>query len=277
MFDLAPAPALVRSRPRRQLEDAIRAAGLSCRTNQPPRRPLDFPESSFLPTNLAGMVAWYRADLGVSDSGGGTASAWANQIPGDPNTNLVQPAGAQQPFIQAASAAYNNQAVLVFDGTVTNMPSAAAWAAPLAQPFTIFAVGDNGNLGANDVCIVDTLVGGGERALYAFTDIPGAYFGAAVNNAGKSWSNPNALVATIDGVSSNEFFSSKTATATGNLGAGGITGLMAGAYYGAPAAGTYNWFGSIAEIGVYNRILTAPEVSQLLDYLGTRYAIAILP
>lgn len=84
--------------------------------------------------------------------------------------------------------------------------------------------------------------------------------------------NAQVIIGIFAGASSALYMSAATPV-TGNAGADGRTGIVIG------AAGNDSafWDGNIAEIAVWNRALTAAEVTKLLQYTADRYGIAVGP
>lgn len=224
---------------------------------------------AFTPKSLPGLVAWYRADLGVTVATG--VSSWADQSgTGDANKNLTQATGTKQPTLNTADAAYNNQPTLSFARASVQALHSGTWSAAQAQPSTTFIVGNDDGTATNqfycDGNAAATQVlgnnGAGNYQAYAGTTLAG----------GTPSSSPRILAAVFNGASSSLFISAKTAVATGNAGATGLTGFTAGAA-GDSVSNTLN--GKIAEIIIYSGALSAAQIAQVLTYLGARYAIAI--
>lgn len=267
-FDLA--PALDRPRHRRK-DEARRALGLSCRTNQPPRRPLDFPENAFLPSNLAGLAAWYRADLLLTQVAG-KVSGWGDSSgSGDANRNLIQLAPALQPSYTASDAAYNNHPSVTFvSAAAQTLQPTGRWSAALAQPFSLYIVGNSDGSPAPQnltgepggrVQVVDNNGGAGVN-LYA-----GAFLNAGLENTAA----PRIVAANFNGATSKVYQSALTAAATGPTGAYGCSRV---AISDTAVAGLN---GKIVEAIYYSRTLSAAEHQRVMTYLGTRYAIAVGP
>lgn len=91
---------------------------------------------AFTPTQLAGAVHWYRADLGITLSGSNVAQ-WNDQIG---TAHLLQATAANQPAYNAADAGYSGQPTV--QSTAVNMFLASGAVAGLPQPFTIWLVGE---------------------------------------------------------------------------------------------------------------------------------------
>ena len=70
--------------------------------------------SAWDPSSISAIVAWYRADLGVTESGG-LVSAWADPIG---SNDLAQGNRTYQPTLVSSDANFNSQATLSFSGDV---------------------------------------------------------------------------------------------------------------------------------------------------------------
>lgn len=231
--------------------------------------PLNLP----VPRTVAGLLAWYRGDLGVTNVGG-RASAWADQSgTGDANKNLVQATAGNRPTITAADANFNNQTTLALNSAHPDiLIPTGNWAVAMAQPITIYSVhlvtslaGQvayyDDNVTPNSFSLFQTLGGG-------FAAEAGASLSAGDNTLNK----PTVFAVVFNGVSSSCYDNARTAVASGNAGANGSVGLLVGDHAtggGSPLAGT------IAEIIVYSGAHNATTRSTVLTYLGARYAIAI--
>ena len=224
---------------------------------------------AWAPSALSGVLAWYRADTGVTDVSG-KASAWTNRIAGDANTNLAQGTAGLRPTISASDAAYNNQAVLV--GGATIFMASGTWAAPLAQPFTWLVIGNDSGAAGSEYYIEGDISGASRSVLGAEVLTPGygTYSGTEVR-AGARAATPRMIGGINDGVSSSLFIDSMTAAATGDTGTNGITGLTAFASF----ASTANLLGKLAEIIIVSGAMSAGDRALLRAYFNARYAMSI--
>lgn len=280
-FDLA--PALVRSRLQRDgrnrrpkmvrpapMSERWEALGLSCRTNQPPRRPLDFPEE-FLPRNLTGILAWWRADLGISLGTG--VSAWADQSGnGDANRNATQGTAANQPTYIASDANFGNRASVSFDAAPKNLAT-GVWTVNLGAPYTMFLVARvvtaNHNarvVASNGASAIDAYFGNIATQLY--TDGPlGSYTQEALAIGAAPASR--IVLASTAGPTSEMYSNSAVANQAfgGFTNANTSTAVTIGNYI---VPGPY-WGWDIAELGFVNRLLTAAEIVRLNAYFRSRY------
>jgi len=223
----------------------------------------------FTPRSIPGLVAWYRADLGVTIATG--VSGWADQSgTGDANKNLAQATGSAQPTRNASDAAYNNQSTLSFASASSQCMTSGTWASALAQPFTWFVVGNDDGAAVSQVYIEGDTSGVNRSLMYQNGAAYELFAGASL--AGGSRTNsPRVLGGVVNGASSSLYISARTAVATGAAGANGITAITMGAAF---VPSTY-LNGKIAEVAIYSGALTAAQINALLAYFGTRYAITI--
>jgi hypothetical protein len=88
----------------------------------------------FLPSSLANLFSWHKADTGVTLNGGNVAS-WADQS-GNGYT-YSQGTAANQPAYNATDASFNNLPSMTFDGTNDGLATGAV----TFGPYTLFIVG----------------------------------------------------------------------------------------------------------------------------------------
>lgn len=223
--------------------------------------------AAWTPASLgADLVAWYKADAGVT--GSSPVTAWADQSGN--GHNLV--AGGT-PVLNATDADFNSQASITLDG-VTEYFQSAAFGALEAVPFTVVLVFKQ----TGGTYIFDGL-SAGQRAgtfnnagtLQALHQASSTYLDSAVAPSGAK----QFLLAEWDAdtINSTIAVDQLTAQDTYSTGAGsaGLDGVTIGDYYatGAPMAG------KVAEVIVVGKKLSGGEKTSLAGYINTRYAMAI--
>lgn len=219
------------------------------------------------------MVFWVRADLGVTITGSG-ASGWTDQsLPRDANKDLAQGTDAKRPTRNSVDAAYNNKTTLSFASASTQSMFSPAWAAAIAQPYTVMVVGNDDGTAANQCFTCDdsqfsALVETNEGAAVGL-DI---YAGAQLNSGVARSSSPRVYVGEFNGASSKTYVSAKTASITGNAGAANLVDLRVGMWVGEGGAPLN---GKIAEVVIANKVLSAGEMASITAYFGARYNITI--
>jgi hypothetical protein len=222
----------------------------------------------------AGLVSWYRADMGVSPgtgSGGTGAAAW-NDSSGHGH-DLAQAVPGNQPTINAVDPAYNGKTTLSFTSAGASFMQTSAWTTPLVQPATVIFVGQSTQDAVR--LLFDGIEAINRIDMYVTSapdlNVSSNGGGNLITIAGTTTS-PDVLAGIYNGVASTAFKNAKTGVA-GNTGPQGLVGLTLGGSF----VGGNNMNGKIAEFIVYNRILLPAEISQVFDYLGTRYGIVIGP
>jgi alpha-tubulin suppressor-like RCC1 family protein len=217
-----------------------------------------------------GLAAWFRGDLGVTTSGG-SVTQWTDQSSNQ--YNVTQTAGDNAPTV--GTDATSGLPVLAFNGSqyladagdqtaVTNdvtIITVASATAPTATA-TQLVVG-NATDGTEARALAtdsssqsfnngDTFADGGPVAL-----------GAGLNINTMTYSESGSLAS---------FYSQGVANGTASLSATDVSsGLTIGSllYYGP----YLSWNGNIAEVLVFNRILTTSEREQIELYLANKYQI----
>lgn len=220
----------------------------------------------------AGLMAWYRADLGVTTVGG-RVSQWKDSSGiADANRNLVQGVAGSRPTFVASSANFNNQPVFTYaSADPDSLISVGAWSVAIVQPCTIFSVHRVTSLATQVTYFDDQTVNGSFGLIQSFG---GGFSARAPTNLGgfDNTLNEQVVWCTVyNGASSSVFKNQKTANVTGNIGANGSTGLIVGL----AAGGASGHAGDMAEVIVYSGALSVGDRSSLFDYLGLRYGIAI--
>lgn len=222
-----------------------------------------------------GLVLLLNSVLGVSFGTNGVAS-WIDQSgTADINKNCLQATAANQPSYNPNNSSFNGKPSIDFNGTTGYLVS-GTWSSALAQPFTSLAVGVS-NSSATTAILIDNLAAH-QTSMEDATGTYEIFAGSATLNdsSGLVMTNPFAIGATFNGASSQLWAKQKTAQAIGtNPGANNMTGTTIGGLGSAPGNTTNSWNGSIAFIAIYNRTLSAAEMSAMMDWLGTTYNITI--
>jgi len=209
---------------------------------------------AFTPKTLPGILAWYRADLGVTIGTG--VSAWADQS-GAGNT-AVQAVGVNQPTLTASNAAFN--------GKPTIASTATQWlTAPVAtpNPMTIWVVG---TWAASSVMV------SAQALAWYFAD-NGANVGlssAAAYAVGPRAISGAATVVAIDGTNGQVWTSQHSGGAVVSTGANAGTSIWMLNSSAQTQGGDV-----MAEMAIWNRALSPGEIDQLNRYAGSRYSIGI--
>lgn len=226
--------------------------------------------------DAARLGLWLRADKGVQLNAAGTGIVYWSDRSGKEDFSRDMQVGQGAPGWAAAGTTNNSKPVVTLAGGPDTLISNAKWTENYATPFIVFIVGRQTN---------------GVLTRYALSSLSGTDYGLFTNAGGttvgidgaanfssaSSWLNTTAAIGLLfDGASSKIFFNAKTAVATGNTGATpafGFTGLCLGNYQN---GAILNWIGEISEVVVV-KSPTTEDISELFDYFGNRYALAIGP
>lgn len=214
-----------------------------------------------------GLLAWYMAGYGVSLTSGKVSGYSDQSGTGDANKNAVQGTAANRPTFVAADPAFNGQPI--FNGDTTDFLGTPAWAAPVAQPFSVFFVARGPGAGAS-YYIYDGLAASEANAA-SVSGFAAIQAGGLLFNTPDFGATPFVGGAEYNGGSSKIYNSALTAIATGAAGAGGMTGLTIMAAF----DGLQTWSRDHAELLVYQGILSAPNRALVMNYLGNKYGITI--
>jgi hypothetical protein len=216
-----------------------------------------------------GLQAWLAADQGVVADASGKVSRWTDQS--GTTRDATQTNAAAQPTLRAN--AINGKPGLYFDGTDDAL-SVAVDINPATTPnltvVTVFASATNATtlrkVYSNDDGGYDRTAGldnraGTNYAIYAGSGVRD-FFTLSANTAYQTtdaWT-PTQFTGRVNGRN----VTTQPVTATT-----GLSRLTIGSN---PTYGEY-WMGPIAEILVYNRLLSAAEQSQVESYLAAKYRI----
>jgi hypothetical protein len=219
-----------------------------------------------------GLLYHLDAAAGVTSSGG-AVSNWADA--NGNGANFAQATTAKQPTAVAANAAFNNKPVIRFDGDLTGNTGGVA---PNADRLVL----------ATSTAGVQTVILVNSTSQHRNLD---GLWGLNNGDTGIRRKDANTWQAQSNGGNSNDFptatFVNGVATftqplntpsifiATGNSTTLAATGL--GEYFQVGTNTPRAWNGDLAEVAVYNRALTTAERQSIEQFLGTKYAIAVVP
>ena len=233
--------------------------------------------SSFTPTQLSGLAAWYRADQLITQSGG-IISGWGDSSgSGDVNKNLSQSTSGDRPTYIASDSAYNNHPTVNFIGANTQFLYSGTWTTPIAGANTIFIIGnDDGNSsianGGDGEGFVDTYQDPSNENILFTNTTWGTYVTEGLVSTIPSYGLPTVVAAVFNGASSAIYINSSTANITGSDTAGGLTDLVLGNYNQIVSGVLPGYLtGKIAEVIIYSRALTSTEITKVMTYAQTRY------
>ena len=214
--------------------------------------------------NNLNMYLANRYGIGMS------INAWNDQsTTGDANQNLAQATALNQPTFNASDATYNNQPTLSFDGF--DYLSSGIWTNPFSLPETIIIIGNTDGT-ATDQSYSDC-EGSSGRLVYnaSGTSAVVAYDGAALNSSVPLTASPLIISVVFNGATSKIYVSSNTASVSGN--AGTTTATRNSIIVGSDSSLTAPLIGKLAEVIVFNRILSDAEITGINTYASNRYGI----
>jgi len=215
----------------------------------------------FSPADVAGIMFWYDAALGITKDGSDLVSAWADQSGND--YHLLQATDTNKPLWQADQK--NGYPAVQFDGV--NDWMRAIFGATYTQPNTIFIVFkdptyvQSERIYAGHGSNADFTMANNKYILYAGVVLIGTQA-----TGGTSWRlNRNVF----SGDPSYMYFNG-VAKGTGNAGNNSLIGFTLGAIYG----GTGEWGNpNIAEAIGYNANVSAGNCALIKAYLNAKYEI----
>ena len=220
-------------------------------------------QPTILPTDINGLVLWLRADLGIT-APGGSLTAWADQSGKKNNTT-----NATSPTWHSSGGPNNNPYIVCTADTSTEMITGTVTA--LSVPFEYFVAGKSTS-SAN--C---TLIDFGNYFYATANYTAGAYgiflySGAALNNPSYVINQDFICNAQANAASSVlSVRQSGTRTVTGNPDSGNVatTTWTIGGYGG----GGSSWGGNLYEVIAFNKLLSAADRSNVMNYMSTFWGI----
>lgn len=230
--------------------------------------------ASFAPTDITGLMAWYKSNTGTYTTSAGSTPATADSDPvgrwEDQSGNgrhVTQATAGKRPLLKTnISGGYP---AIRTDGTDDWM--SGSWSA-VAQPITIVACCiPRGSLDDADV-LIDGFDSTHRQAIFINSGNFAAFYGgsAAVNTTYRYGLNrPHMPYAVFNGASSIHSTAPDLVSATGNVGAQSSNGIWIGSEF----AGTNPRFVNVdyLEILVYNSALSQAQLSQIQAYFQSRY------
>lgn len=222
---------------------------------------------------LSGLVYHLDAGKGITLSGGNVAQ-WNDQSGN--NRNFAQGSAVKQPLYVASNAAFNNQATIRFDGNESGSSGN-----PLVRPNTDALVLGS-SVSARTLFIVNsTSRHEGLDGIWGINNADTGLRRASSTNwqhpgNGNDFSNGGSLLVNEANTTAAALNTKHIVTATrGSNVTMGSTNI--GDYFQVGTNAARSWQGDIAEVIVYDRVLTAREVHQVNGSLGLKYDIAVKP
>lgn len=211
------------------------------------------------------LYAWFRSDLGVSIVGSGVAT-WADQS-GNAR-DVTQGTDPNRPGWSASDALFAGLPALTWAGA--QWLDGAAW--NIAQPFTVYVVGQSGSL-ADWRTILDHNGSGARSAVRVEPSNLLATYAGVANVTSANVANASIFATIFNGASSAHYVNSVTASGTSSPGTDGLGTPRVGA--GPGGIYTLKSTSRICEIVVASGADSAAQREQMFRYLNRRYAIAV--
>lgn len=235
-------------------------------------------QKPFVPTDLAGLVLWLKADAGTFQDAAGTTPATAHLAP----VGLWQDQSGTGNHISQSTS--GNRGAL-YSNLLNGLPGVrlggtaflqGALTGALSQPYTVIAVARIEAIMVN--LATATLVDGDDSTnrarLEAITGTPprwrmnaGANLAGAVATVNPNW---HVFTATYNG-NSSALRTDGADDASGAAGANALDGITVGGNY----AGSAILGGLVGEVLVYSGALSAPSVQAVENYLATRWGLSL--
>lgn len=231
---------------------------------------------SFLPTTLANNVLWLdAADSRTIIESSGSVSQW-NDKSGSGN-NVTQGTGSEQPTTNATTQ--NGLNVLDFDGGDAFIIPSGLFSIPNGPNTSFYVARRNTETAAQEIILAMGEVGVNNNHMCFFLQTAGAitFFNRTaeantVNSTGNTNTNFQIIRTQRNGTAqsievnrannaNNAFGQDAPNTDIGRIGS--------------RTGGSSRLIGSIAEMIIYNRALSATEIALVEDYLSNKWAITL--
>jgi hypothetical protein len=228
--------------------------------------------SSFSPLSIPWHSAFWASDpTWIPPADGAAVSSWRNA--GTSAANATQGATNTQPTYRAAYAGLNNKPALQFDGTDGGGDVLWTTSPTISQPTHVFGVAWLDATAPASATLVDGVPGANRQFVRnQFNQYMLLYAGTQQTIAGPGGPGPYAVAAMFNQASSALRYNGTVYAVPGTVGASGLGNLAIGGYDGGTG---YVHKGAIAFVGVIDRALTTPEITNLEAWAKTFYGVPI--
>lgn len=239
--------------------------------------------AAFNPTTISGLTVWLKADTGITKDGSNLVSAWNDQSGN--NNHFAQATGANQPLYTAS--AQNGLPSIVFDGTndyltTSTTPTLGEYTAFIVGSRTVWANLTNAGAWGHNFAAAGTsgravgVVGAAFNFWQnnEFFSCGNGYNGTpyAVGPLGTLGNNTYQLLSAGNGAANSFVRLNRTSVVRAVTNAAvtsSATAMSVGTWY---LAGSSDfWNGGIAEILVYNSVLSAGNITNVENYLRSKW------
>lgn len=235
-----------------------------------------------------GLAMWFKADAGITQDGNNNVTSWIDQISGYQVGGYSPTGTTSNPSYVSSVSTLNNKPVVRYNGGQF-LANTAQVDAGFDRALTIITVTDTTNPSAYEYSVfIGGLEGGDGRGMgYSYNQQTSSYYEAS----DYYWEQilgapaPSANTYTIDASTLTADLSSATlylnGTANGSGSLSGIHNPTPGMFLGGASDGPTwwrsGWQGDIAEVLVYDRVLSSAELSQVNVYLSAKYNLNVVP
>lgn len=226
--------------------------------------------NSILPTSLAGLQLWLDADddQTVKETAN-SVSQW-NDKSGNGN-DVTQGTGSAQPTTNVSTL--NSKNVIDFDGNDTLVLPSALFTIPNGAN-TIFVVCKRNTETGSSEKIIGLSEAGSQRLLLDYGSVADAAFyqsrSASGDGATQSGTNTSFTTFSCFRDGTTQSISRNGATASTNASGADEPGIDAG-HIGSLAGSSAFLIGSVAEVIIYDRALSATEITSVENYLSAKW------
>jgi hypothetical protein len=219
----------------------------------------------FTPTDVSNCVLWLRPDMGLTVVGSGV-DTWNDQS--GAGMVMRQTDDAKRMPLTSSDAGYGNQPVISSSVITQCLVASAGYAS--SQPHTAFVVGEchtangaffaTGDSSNNGWLMLDS----GSLKVFAGSTLIDAH----------ATTSPCVMMGIFNGNGTSSFAGVSNWLTGGTSGAAGTAPTVRWAL-GAYTDGLFGAVCKIAEVIVYNKVVSAPEKALLAKYFTARYGLAI--
>jgi hypothetical protein len=225
--------------------------------------------AAWLPASASvSLLAWYKADAGVTQSGG-LVTAWADQSgAGDANRNQAA-SGAPRPSFSASDAAYGGKPIVSGTGT-HRMLCPGAWSTAPNPPITVVVVGETA---ASTAFLGDSTT---DNMMYATGTPNEAVYGpVAAANAGSSNPTTPGVIMYKDTGSAATIYRNNLGSASGTFATSVWSSMTRIDLLSGYGSGFTFLTGKIAEVIVWGGVISATDKTNLVNYLNVTRAYGL--
>jgi hypothetical protein len=221
----------------------------------------------FSPLDIANLSIWLDASQITGLSDGEAVATWSDSS-GNGN-DLTQGTAGFRPIYK--ESIIGGRPVVRFDPTDDVLQIEGL---SLASPNVVFAVVEPATIGVQRM-ITDHWGGAatpGQRHIF-WREVANTWQinGGVQIGGGTVTANPYILMGKYDATDGQIRQNGSVVAGPSNTGSSAMESINLGA----DSSGGRNWDGDIAEFLIYNRALTADEISQVENYLSNKYSIAL--